>query len=86
MLSGQKFVSGMNEFEARLGVNSNSFPSFHFQLGCKNNRINDNREERAQSTHSKHSASKKMIKNYHVYLPHSSKYVDETAVYGETKC
>lgn len=86
MVSRQKFVCGINEFEARLGVNSNSFPSFHFQFDCKNNRIGDNREEYAQSTHSKHTASKEMIKNYQVYLSHSSKYVDETVVYGETKC
>lgn len=39
-----------------------------------------------QSRHNKHSASKEMIKNYHVYLLHSSKYVDEAVVYGEMKC
>lgn len=64
----------------------NSFPSFHFQFDCRNNQINDNSEERAQSTHSKHSTSKEMIKNYHVYLLHSSKYLDETVVYGGMKC
>lgn len=37
-------------------------------------------------TRSKHSASKEMTKNYPVYSLHSSKYVDETVVYGETKC
>lgn len=86
MVSRQKFVSSINEFKTRLGVNSDFFPLFHFQFDCKNNRINDNREECAQSMHSKQSASKEMIKNYHVYLLHSSKYVDETVVYGETKC
>lgn len=79
-VSKQKSVGGTSEFKARLGVNTNSVPSFHFQFDCENNWINDNREECAQSTHSKHSASKEIIKNYHVYLSHSSKYVDESGI------
>lgn len=50
MLSRQKFVSGINEFEAGVGGNSNSFPLFHFPFDCKNNGINANREDCAQHT------------------------------------
>lgn len=59
------------------------FPLLHFEFDHKNKRINDDRGKCAQCTHSKHSAPKEMIKNDHVYLLHSSKYVDETVVYGE---
>lgn len=83
-VSRQKSGGGITEFEAKLGINTNSVPSFQFD--CENNWINDNREECAQSMHSKHSASKEIIKNYHVYLSHSSKYVDETVVYSKMKC
>lgn len=37
VVSRQKSVGGVSEFEARLGVNSNSVPLFHFQFDCKNN-------------------------------------------------
>lgn len=50
----QQCVCGINEFEARIGVNS----SLLLLTVCENNQINDNTEDCAQSTLRKYSASK----------------------------
>lgn len=50
----QQCVCGINEFEARIEVNS----SLHLLTVCENNQINDNTEDYAQSTLRKYSASK----------------------------